>query len=136
MGRVKLKRAYGPTSEADGTRILVERLWPRGFSKAALRVDAWPKNVGPSTELRKWFDHDPAKWQTFRRRYFRELDARPDAWQSIAAAARDGTVTLVYSSRDERHNNAVALRDYIARKLRSTSISSGSGRMGTTRGRT
>jgi uncharacterized protein YeaO (DUF488 family) len=115
---LKLKRAYDLASMSDGTRILVERLWPRGLSKTSLRVDAWPKDVGPSSDLRKWFGHDPTRWHAFRRRYFRELDARPDAWRPIASAARRGPVTLVYSSRDERHNNAVALRDYINAKLR------------------
>ena len=89
---ITLKRAYDSVSRADGSRFLVERLWPRGVGKAALRLDAWLKDAGPSTELRKWFSHDPAKWVEFRRRYFRELDARPEAWQPIASAARRGTV--------------------------------------------
>ena len=97
---LKLKRAYDPISREDGVRFLVERLWPRGLSKAKLRVSAWLKEVGPSTELRKWFSHDPEKWREFRRRYFRELDSRPEAWQPITSAARRGTVTLVYSSHD------------------------------------
>lgn len=115
---LNVKRAYEPKSKRDGTRLLVERLWPRGFSKAALRIDGWLKDVGPSTELRQWFSHDPEKWQTFRTRYFRELDARPEAWQPIVTAARRGTVTLVYSSRDTLHNNAVALKDYLQSKIR------------------
>jgi uncharacterized protein YeaO (DUF488 family) len=109
-----LKRAYEPTSRADGIRVLVERLWPRGIGKADLKVDEWLKDVGPSTELRKWFGHDADKWDEFRRRYFRELDSRPEAWKPIVSATRRGdTVTLVYSSHDTRHNNAVALRDYL-----------------------
>jgi uncharacterized protein YeaO (DUF488 family) len=115
---LKLKRAYDAASGTDGTRFLVERLWPRGLSKAKLDVDAWLKNVGPSTELRKWFSHDPDKWSRFRTRYFRELDLQPEAWRPILSAARRGTVTLVYSSHDEHHNNAVALRDYLRTKLR------------------
>lgn len=115
---LKLKRVYDPVSHADGTRVLVERLWPRGLSRAKLHVDAWLKDVGPSTELRKWFSHDPEKWSLFRRRYFRELDARPDAWRPIVSAARRGTVTFVYSSHDEQHNNAVALKDYVRAKMR------------------
>lgn len=115
---LKLKRAYDAASGTDGTRLLVERLWPRGLSKAKLHVDAWLKDVGPSTELRKWFSHDTEKWSRFRRRYFRELDSQPEAWRPILSAARHGTVTLVYSSHDEHHNNAVALRDYLRRKLR------------------
>jgi uncharacterized protein YeaO (DUF488 family) len=113
-----LKRAYDRVSRTDGTRFLVERLWPRGIAKAKLRVDAWLKEVGPSTELRKWFGHDPDKWNEFRRRYFRELDSRPEAWQPIVSAARRGRVTLVYSSHDTQHNNAVALQEYLPAKSR------------------
>jgi uncharacterized protein YeaO (DUF488 family) len=115
---LKLKRAYEPESRTDGTRLLVERLWPRGLSKAALRIDAWLKDAGPSTALRQWFNHDPDKWPAFRARYFRELDARPEAWRRIVTAARRGAVTLVYSSRDTEHNNAVALKDYLQSKIR------------------
>ena len=106
---IKLKRVYDPASRADGTRFLVERPWPRGISKERLRSTTWLREVGPSTELRKWFNHDPAKWSEFRARYFRELDSRPESWQPILSAARRGAVTLVYSSHDEDHNNAVAL---------------------------
>jgi uncharacterized protein YeaO (DUF488 family) len=113
---ITLKRAYDPVSDADGVRLLVERLWPRGILKADLRVDEWLKEVGPSTELRKWFGHDPDKWAEFRRRYFRELDSRPETWKPIVSAARRGTVTLVYSSRDTQHNNAVALLEYLQAK--------------------
>ncbi len=113
---IKVKRVYEPVSSADGTRLLVERLWPRGLSKLEVRVDAWPKDVGPSPGLRKWFSHDPKKWQQFRTRYFRELDASPEVWQPILSAARDGNVTLVYSSHDTTHNNAVALQQYLQAK--------------------
>lgn len=109
----KLKRAYEEPAAADGRRFLVERLWPRGVKKETLQVEAWLKDVAPSTGLRRWFGHDPAKWETFRRRYFEELDARPDAWRPLLAAARRGRVTLVYSSHDTQHNNAVALKDYL-----------------------
>jgi len=115
---LKLKRAYEPESASDGTRVLVERLWPRGLSKTTLRIDAWLKDVAPSTALRRWFGHDPDKWPAFRTRYFRELDSRPDAWRPIVSAVRHGAVTLVYSSRDTQHNNAVALKDYLQSKLR------------------
>jgi uncharacterized protein YeaO (DUF488 family) len=115
---ITLKRAYDPVSHTDGTRFLVERLWPRGLSKAKLRVDAWLKEVGPSTGLRKWFDHDPDKWDEFRRRYFRELGSQPKAWQPIVSAARRGRVTLVYSSHDTHHNNAVALQEFLRKKAR------------------
>ncbi|MEP6594188.1 MAG: DUF488 family protein [Acidobacteriota bacterium] len=113
-----LKRAYDPVSKHDGRRFLVERLWPRGLPKAKLHVEAWLKDVGPSTDLRKWFSHDPEKWPQFRTRYFRELDAQPEAWQPILSAARRGTVTLIYSSHDTEHNNAVALKEYLQPKLR------------------
>ena len=115
---VKLKRVYDPVSRADGTRFLVERLWPRGLSKERLHLTAWLKEVGPSTELRRWFNHDPLKWSEFRTRYFRELDSQPEFWQPILTAARRGMVTLVYSSHDEEHNNAVALKEYLLAKRR------------------
>jgi uncharacterized protein YeaO (DUF488 family) len=115
---IKLKRAYDPVSRADGTRLLVERLWPRGISKDKLHVDAWLKEAGPSTELRKWFGHDPVKWDEFRRRYRQELDSRPDAWEPIVSAARRGPVTLVYSSHDTAHNNAVVLQEYLEQRMR------------------
>src|SRR5450759_2573916 len=85
---ITTKRAYDPISRTDGRRFLVERLWPLGLTKAKLHVEAWLKEVGPSTELRKWFGHDPERWDTFRRRYARELDSRPEAWQLIVSAAR------------------------------------------------
>ncbi len=115
---IALKRAYEPASPHDGTRFLVERLWPRGLTKSKLRVEAWLKEAGPTTALRQWFAHDPAKWNEFRRRYRRELDANPEAWRPILAAARRGHVTLVYSSHDTEHNNAVALQEYIDARLR------------------
>ena len=115
---LRLKRAYEPVSRADGMRVLVERLWPRGVSKAELHLDGWLKDVAPSTELRKWFSHDAERWPKFRARYFRELDSNPEAWRAILSAARRGRVTLVYSSHDTEHNNAVALKDYLQRKKR------------------
>ena len=113
-----LKRAYDPVSRTDGTRFLVERLWPRGVAKDKLRLTAWLKEAGPSTELRQWFNHDPVKWAEFRTRYFRELDSRPESWGPILTAARRGMVTLVYSSHDEEHSNAVALKQYLQAKRR------------------
>ena len=118
LAMIRLKRAYDEMSRTDGTRFLVERLWPRGVSKATLQLDAWLKEAGPSTALRNWFSHDPEKWREFRRRYFRELDSRPEAWEPIVSAARRGTVTLVYSSHDTEHNNAVALQEYVQAKSR------------------
>jgi uncharacterized protein YeaO (DUF488 family) len=115
---LKLKRAYDPVARDDGTRFLVERLWPRGLSKTQLRLDAWMKDVAPSTELRRWFGHDPEKWSRFRTRYFRELDSRPESWRPILSAARGRAVTLVYSSHDEENNNAVALTEYLQAKQR------------------
>lgn len=110
---IRLKRAYDSASKSDGTRYLVERLWPRGVKKDSLQVEAWLKDVAPTTELRKWFSHEPAKWPEFRRRYFEELNANPAAWQPLVAAARHGRVTLVYSSHDTEHNNAVALKEFL-----------------------
>jgi uncharacterized protein YeaO (DUF488 family) len=120
---IKLKRVYDPVSGTDGTRFLVERLWPRGLSKAKVHLSAWLKEVGPSTELRQWFNHDPLKWSQFRKRYFRELDAQPESWRPILTAARRGLVTLVYSSHDQEHNNAVALQEYLQAKSRRPSPS-------------
>lgn len=114
---IQLKRAYDKPSESDGRRFLVERLWPRGVKKTSLPLEAWLKDVAPSTELRKWFSHDPARWNEFRKRYFAELEKTPEAWQPLVEAARKGTITLVYSSHDEEDNNAVALRDFLTAKL-------------------
>jgi uncharacterized protein YeaO (DUF488 family) len=113
-----LKRVYDPWSTAKGPCFLVERLWPRGVKKTSLPLDGWLKDVAPSDALRRWFGHDAAKWEEFRRRYFAELDTNPRAWQPLVQAARRGTVELIYSSRDTEHNNAVALRDYLQSKLR------------------
>ena len=110
---IALKRVYEPVGEQDGTRVLVERLWPRGVRKEAAALDAWLKEVAPSTTLRRWFGHDPARWQEFCRRYAAELDARPDAWAPLVQADRSGTVTLLYSAHDVEHNSAVALKTYL-----------------------
>lgn len=114
---IKLKRAYDSIDRDDGVRFLVERLWPRGVRKSALRLDAWLKDVAPSTGLRQWFSHDPAKWAEFQRRYRDELGARPGAVEPILKAARRGRVTLVYSSRDGEHNNAVVLKAYVEARI-------------------
>ncbi|MGH7550173.1 MAG: DUF488 domain-containing protein [Gemmatimonadota bacterium] len=115
---LKLKRAYEPPEPGDGFRILVDRLWPRGLSKSSAQIDLWLKEVAPSTELRKWFGHDPAKWAAFRRRYFRELEENPEAVEQLREHTRQGTVTLVYGARDEEHNDAVALEEYLATRKR------------------
>ena len=114
---IKLKRAYDSASKDDGIRFLVERLWPRGVNKTALRLDAWLKDVAPSTELRRWFSHDPSKWIEFQRRYSAELNANPEAVKPILDADWRGHVTLVYSSHDKEHNNAVALKAYLAANI-------------------
>jgi uncharacterized protein YeaO (DUF488 family) len=110
---ILLKRAYDPASPKDGRRVLVERLWPRGIKKAALPLDGWLKDVAPSTELRKWFSHDPAKWNEFQRRYRAELKQKPHLWKELMDAARKGTLTLVFSSHDTEHNNAVVLKQFV-----------------------
>ena len=115
---IQLRRVYDAPSSADGTRFLIERLWPRGIKKTSLRLDAWVKEAGPSHELRHWFSHDPKKWKEFRRRYFSELDRNADTWRPILKAARQGRVTLLFSSRDTEHNNAVALKEYLERKMK------------------
>jgi uncharacterized protein YeaO (DUF488 family) len=114
---ITLKRAYEPVAREDGTRFLVERLWPRGVRKDALRLDAWLKDVAPSTKLRQWFGHDPEKWPEFQRRYRAELDRNTEALEPILQAARRGRVTLIYSSHDQEHNNAVVLKTYIETRL-------------------
>jgi uncharacterized protein YeaO (DUF488 family) len=114
---IQLKRVYDPgageETKGDGTRFLVERLWPRGIKKENLHFDAWLKDVAPSTELRQWFNHDPAKWAEFQRKYFAELDKNPEAVEPIRKAMHHGTVTFLYSSHDEEHNNALALKTYL-----------------------
>src|SRR6185312_2393912 len=114
---IQLKRVYDAAARKDGARYLVERLWPRGVKKESLQAEAWLKEVAPSAGLRKWFSHDPAKWPEFRRRYFEELKANPQAWQPLVAAARRGRLTLVYSSHDTEHNNAVALKEFLEQRL-------------------
>lgn len=118
MGMIQIKRVYEPPSPHDGKRFLVERLWPRGVAKADLPLDGWFKEAAPSSELRKWFGHDPEKWTEFQRRYRAELDAAPEAWEPLAKAARHGKVTLLYSSHDTGHNNAVALLAYLKEHLK------------------
>ncbi|MCC7155917.1 MAG: DUF488 domain-containing protein [Bryobacterales bacterium] len=113
-----LKRAYEKAAPEDGARFLVERLWPRGIKKTDLRLDGWLKDVAPSDALRRWFSHDPEKWPEFRRRYFTELDSHPEAWEQLQDAGRHSRVTLIYSSHDTEHNNALALKDYIEAHLK------------------
>lgn len=110
---IDIKRVYEPPSPEDGRRILVDRLWPRGLSKAHARIDYWAKETSPSNELRKWYEHDPAKWGEFKRRYFAELNSVPDAVQSLMDSVLSGKVTFLYSSKERELNNAVALREYL-----------------------
>jgi uncharacterized protein YeaO (DUF488 family) len=128
---IRLKRAYDPRAREDGWRVLVERLWPRGMKKEALEADAWLKEVAPSTELRRWFGHRVERWHEFRRRYNKELNAKPDAWAPILDASRQGTVTLLYSAHDVLHNGAVVLRDYLAQRQLRRSASRGRARKST-----
>lgn len=116
-GVIQLKRVYDRSSEQDGTRFLVERLWPRGVTKSVLTGTEWIGEIAPSTELRKWFHHDPKRWNEFRRRYFAELKRQKDALSPLLEAAQNGTVTLLYSAHDTEHNNAVALKEFLQHSL-------------------
>lgn len=110
---IRIERTYDAPARVDGRRILVERLRPRGMKKESLAADAWMKEVAPSTQLRKWFGHQPERWDEFRRRYRAELNANPGVWKPILEAATPGTVTLLYSAHDTVHNGAVVLREYL-----------------------
>jgi uncharacterized protein YeaO (DUF488 family) len=110
---ISLKRVYDEPDPKDGTRILVDRLWPRGLSKEKAKVDVWLKAVAPSNELRKWYQHDPQKWAAFKKRYFAELDANEDAVNELIEHLNDGNVTFLYSSKENQYNNAVALKEYL-----------------------
>ncbi len=110
-----LKRVYEPVSPSDGCRILVDRLWPRGVSKQDARIDLWSKEAAPSSELRRWFNHEPDKWTEFKRRYFKELRDRQESLEPILERVRAGGVTFVFASRESRFNNAVALKEYVGR---------------------
>ncbi len=113
---IRIKRTYEPAARGDGRRVLVERLWPRGLTKADVAADAWMKDVAPSTALRKWFGHRVERWAEFRRRYRAELDSNPAAWAPLVDAAKRGTLTLLFSARDPDHNGAIVLREYLAER--------------------
>jgi uncharacterized protein YeaO (DUF488 family) len=115
---IAIKRAYEAPAKEDGYRVLVERLWPRGMKKEEVPLDQWAKELAPSTALRKWFGHDPARWDGFRHRYASELDGLAEYWQPLAERSARHKVTLVYSARDEEHNGALVLRDYLQHWLR------------------
>lgn len=111
--QIQIKRAYEPPEATDGRRILVDRLWPRGLSKDGAKIDYWAREISPSTELRRWYGHDPEKWTEFKSRYFAELDANPDGVEALLRNMAAPTTTFVYSSKEARLNNAVALKEYV-----------------------
>jgi len=113
MGKILVKRVYEPATKADGYRVLVDRLWPRGLSKEDAHIDLWLRELGPSTALRKWFNHDPARWVEFQRRYHAELKEKTALLATITEQAKTRPVTLLYSAKDEQHNQAVALRSFL-----------------------
>ncbi len=109
----RLKRAYDPPTPEDGERILVDRLWPRGLRKSDAAIDRWPKDIAPSSELRRWFGHDPSRWVAFQERYRAEISGQTGRLDELRALARSGPVTLVYAARDEQHNHAIVLRNVL-----------------------
>ena len=117
QARIDIVRAYDTLGQDGRARFLVDRMWPRGVTKDTLKLEAWLRDVAPSTELRRWFGHDPERWEEFQQRYRAELDANPSAWQPLIEAAKRGPVTLLFGARDRDHNQAVVLRDYLMRKL-------------------
>ena len=115
---IRIKRVYDPASAEDGQRFLVDRLWPRGMKKEALKIEAWYKDVAPSDDLRHWYGHDPDKWCEFNERYFAELDGVPESWRPLVDAARRGNITLLFSTKELERNNAVSLRAYLEKQLK------------------
>jgi uncharacterized protein YeaO (DUF488 family) len=113
MKGAHVKRVYAPPAADDGLRVLVDRVWPRGLTKERLHADSWMKDIAPGTPLRKWFAHDPAKWDEFRKRYFRELEGKTELVAELRRAGAKRTVTLLFAAHDEEHNNAVALAEYL-----------------------
>ena len=110
---LSIKRIYDPASPDDGKRILIDRLWPRGLKKEDAKLDEWLKDIAPSDELRKWFAHDPKKWKEFKERYKKELKDKDEILARLKKEMRQGDVTLLYSARDEEHNNAIALKEML-----------------------
>ena len=113
MDRIQVKRTYEPPEKTDGARFLVDRLWPRGIKKEALPLAGWIKEVAPSRSLRQWFAHDPLKWEEFRNRYLQEIESHKELVEPIRKALRTGPVTLLYSAKDQKHNNAVVLAEFL-----------------------
>jgi len=111
--KIRIKRVYEKPAKEDGQRILVDRLWPRGLTKEKAKIDFWPKSLAPSTELRLWYGHDPGKWDEFKSRYYKELQADAETLRELSARLRRGPATFLYGSKEERLNNAVALREYL-----------------------
>lgn len=118
MDKIMIKRVYEPADPSDGFRVLVDRLWPRGLTKERVQAGLWLKDIAPSTELRKWFHHDPSNWDEFKARYYAELDTRSDAVNLLLAEAEKGTLTLLYSAHDPENNQAAALREYLLRQIK------------------
>lgn len=117
--KLQVRRVYEPPARSDGYRVLVDRMWPRGLTKEDAKLDAWLKDIAPSAELRKWFGHDPAKWTSFKRKYFRELDERDEALQELLQSCSKRTLTLLFGAKDTEHNNAVALKEYLEARTES-----------------
>lgn len=115
--KLRVRRVYDPPARTDGCRVLVDRIWPRGLSKEDAKLDAWIRDVAPSAELRKWFGHEPSKWEAFKRKYFRELDGRREAIEELLTTCSKRTLTLLFSAKDTEHNNAVALKEYLEARL-------------------
>jgi uncharacterized protein YeaO (DUF488 family) len=117
MKAINIKRVYDPPTDDDGQRILVERLWPRGLTRQKAAVDLWLKDIAPSAELRKWFGHDPAKWEQFKQKYWRELRHNPAAVDALRKQVDSGRITLVYAAHDQQHNGALALKEFLEQAM-------------------
>ena len=117
--RLQVRRVYDPPARSDGCRVLVDRIWPRGLSKEAAKLDAWIKDVAPSSELRKWFGHEPSRWASFKHKYFRELDERGEALAQLLEVCSARTLTLLFAAKDCAHNNAVVLKEYLDARIES-----------------
>jgi uncharacterized protein YeaO (DUF488 family) len=115
---IRIKRVYDPSSPQDGLRILVDRLWPRGLSKEKAKVDLWLREIAPSNELRKWYGHEPDKWTEFKKKYLKEIEEKKAEFELLRKKARQGTVTFLFSSREEKLNNAAALKEFVESKAK------------------